>query len=224
MRGKIVAAVVATFLVAWSGTSSAQGRISAGGEFGTLGFGVDGAFRVNDWLWLRGNANFGSFDLPEIMTSATSYGGIGYDFEADLMTVGVLADFYPLGTGSGLSFSAGVYHNGNEFALLASPQSSITVGGTTYTPAQIGTLRAETTFEEFAPYLGVGFENSFLIGLPVEFFARAGVLFQGSPSVTMTSTGSVTVTDLLAEANDLEDSLSNLEFYPVLSLGVLIRF
>ena len=61
--------------------------------------------------------------------------------------------------------------------------------------------------------------------LPVSFFITAGVLFQGSPSVTLTeSTGLVPQGDLDAEAAQIEDDASNYEYYPVVALGLTISF
>lgn len=205
-------------------TSAADGFAFDAG-FGMMGLGVSGSYALTDRLSIRGNVNFGEYDMPDILVLASTFNGISYDYEVDLLTAGILADFYPFGGGSGLSFTAGVYHNSNEFALLSTPVVGMSIGGTPYTAAEIGTLRADTGFQDFAPYLGIGFDDDFVFGLPIYYFVRLGILFQGNPNVVMTASGGgIAANDLATEARELEDALTILEYYPVFSTGLMVRF
>lgn len=204
------------------------GRHSVGIGTGTLGIGFDATIRMNDMLAIRANANLGYFELPDFLVVASRINGKDYDFKADLASGGLLVDLYPAGGAterSGLVVSGGVYLSGNEFILAYTPDSGTDIGGTSYTPGQVGTLSSTVGFRSFAPYLGVGFTDTLGESARMSFFVRGGVLFQGPPSVTMTSSaGFVANGDLAAEAAVLETKLGFLEFYPAISAGVAFRF
>jgi hypothetical protein len=52
-----------------------------------------------------------------------------------------------------------------------------------------------------------------------------GAFYQGSPDVFLTeSTGTVSAADLAAEAAQIEDDLSDLKFFPVVTVGIHVRF
>jgi len=76
-----------------------------------------------------------------------------------------------------------------------------------------------------APYLGLGYDGTFQGFVPVSFFFTGGVMFQGSPSVTVTeSTGLISAADLAAEAAQIENDSSSLQYYPVFAVGMTISF
>lgn len=57
------------------------------------------------------------------------------------------------------------------------------------------------------------------------FAVELGVLFQGAPNVTLTSTNpSVRQNDLDTEARQIEEDLSTLKTYPVVSFGLSYQF
>lgn len=205
---------------------AAADGLAVGGQIGTLGLGVNVAKEVNSFLALRVNANAGTFTMPSFGLYDTGFGGINYDVEADLKTIGLLADFHPLGVspiGDGLVVTGGVYYNKNEFSASTGPVTADVGPITGVAVDLLGTI----SFDEFAPYLGVGYDGTFHSILPVAFFARAGVLFQGSPSVALADIsggGLVSQANLDAEAAQIEADLSNYEFYPVLTVGLSIGF
>ncbi len=204
-----------------------DGSLSGGLGFGTLGAGIDAGYAISDRWMLRGNANFGSFTMPDVIVAASTVNGFTYDYRADMATVGLLADFYPFGgaRGGGLALTAGFYYNGNDFLMTSTPLIGMSVGGTPYAAPDIGTLSADTDFRAFAPYLGIGFDDSIFYGVPVYYYFRAGILFQGNPNITMTASGGgVAADDLAREAKELEDALTLLEYYPVFSTGFMVKF
>ena len=212
--------------LAGTAAPAAADGLAVGAGVGTLGFGVHAAKEVNSFLALRLNANVGTFTVPNMGLFATDFGGISYDVEADLKTVGLLADFHPLGVspiGDGFVVTGGVYYNKNEINATTGPVS-VDVGGSGIVAVN---LVGNISFDEFAPYLAVGYDGTFHSILPVAFFARAGVLFQGSPSVSLTDisgSGFVNQTQLNTEAAQIEADLSNYEYYPVLTVGLSISF
>lgn len=234
MRSRSKALLVAAILVC-SGTAHAQSisdenPFGIGLSTGVLGTGIDVSYAYTDRFSLRANANYGRYEFPEILSLATNIAGIPYDYDLRLLTVGLLADYEVFSSrrpGNSVTLTGGVYYNENRFGLTATPFSgNLTIGGTSYTPAQVGTLTADLDLERrFSPYIGVGAETNFFTGLPISVFSRAGLLFQGNIDATVAASGGgVSGADLAAEQADLEDSLGFLEVLPVFWIGATVRF
>jgi hypothetical protein len=84
-----------------------------------------------------------------------------------------------------------VLYNNNELKLTGKPSagSTYTINGVTYTAAQVGTLTGTLTFNKTAPYLGLGWGNR--PGSKLGLSADIGALYQGSPKLSLSATGSV---------------------------------
>src|SRR5262245_3639613 len=108
---------------------------------GSLGVGPQLALRANSHVGVRLNAGFLSMSRDERIDQ------IDYDGDLDLNSFGAMLDWYP--TGGGLRVSLGGRVNNNEVALVGRPGTSVTVGDTTYSPQQIGTLSGTVTVDEF---------------------------------------------------------------------------
>lgn len=235
MRGFLITVTVLAGMTVVTAPALAEGKAFSVGV-GSLGIGIDGAFAVNDAVAIRANANWGRYEVPDFMVVAGAFEGINLNYDAEMLSVGLIADLYLGGgaPGRGFAVSAGLYYNGNKFVYNDLFTVGTTIGSTPYTPAEIGILNAEVDFRPVAPYLGIGYENIFfeeIVGgtryveaIPIAYFVRLGILFQGRPSVTLTSTGTVTAADLAIEARELEDDFAYFKAYPVLSAGVSVRF
>lgn len=225
MRKFLSIIAVSLGLAAFTGPARADIAIGAG--VGTLGYGVHVAASMTDFIAVRFNANFGEMDVPGAGLLSSSLGGIDYDIDASFATYGLIADFHPLALspiGAGFVLSGGIYYNNNEFDFTASPTVSVDIGGETLTAGNriIGKMSFDT---EWAPYLGLGYDGTFQGFVPVSFFLTGGVLFQGSPSVSLTETsGFISAAALAAEAQQIEDDASSFEYYPVLAVGLTISF
>lgn len=210
-----------------AGTPAQADGFAVGAGVSTLGYGVHAATEVNSFLALRLNGNFGDFDVPDFGLVGDSLGGISYDIDANMRSIGLLADFHPLGLspiGGGFVLTGGMYYNQNEFDFTADAPAGTVIGGA---PLPVGaTVISNMSFDrKYAPYLGLGYDGTFQGVLPVSFFATAGVLFQGGPSVALTeSSGLIPQADLDAEAAQIEDDASNFEYYPVVAIGLTISF
>lgn len=220
--------VIAISLGLASVTAPAKADIAAGVGVSTLGYGLHAATSITDFIAIRANVNFGDMDVPGIGLIGSTMGGIDYDLDASFGTYGLLADFHPMALspiGAGLVVSGGIYYNNNKFTLTADPLADFQIGGTTLTGGSARIISEFSFDSKWAPYLGLGYDGTFQGFVPVSFFLTGGVMFQGSPSVTVTeSTGSVSLADLAAEAAQIEDSSSSLQYYPVIAMGVTISF
>ena len=105
------------------------------------------------------------------------------------------------------------------------------IGGVPFTSDDIGTLQSVTSFDETAPYLGVGYDFEMFgkVGLNFDF----GVLWQGEPSVTLEATGFDSATPevqallgpaLEAERLEIEDEAHDYKAWPVVSLSFVYNF
>ncbi len=231
MKMRKIISIIAVSLGLASFTAPARADVAVGVGVGTLGYGVHASTSLTDFIAIRFNANFGDIDVPGAELLGDSFGGIDYDVDASFGSYGLIADFHPLALspiGAGFVLSGGMYYNKNEFDFTADPATDVSIGGTTL-PGGTARIIGQMSFDtEWAPYLGLGYDGTFQGFVPVSFFITGGVLFQGSPSVNLTTTdagfNAAFAAELAAEAAQLEDDASSFEYYPVFAVGMTISF
>lgn len=189
------------------------------GKLGALGLGVEYTYDVNERLSVRAGLNGSDigFDAEE--------SGIDYDFNLDWDSIALGVDFHPLGTP--LRVSAGLLLNDNELNAVSRAADDVTVGGSTYTPEEVGTLRGVVEFDDTAPYAGVGWDWSRSRAFGISF--DLGVVSQGSPAVSLAADGGLAEDpmfedDIRAEERELQKSLDDFDLMPYASLGFVFRF
>lgn len=195
-------------------------RWSVGVTGGTLGVGPQVALRPTPHFGLRANAGFLSVSRDEEVDD------INYDGELDLNSYGAMLDWFP--TGGGLRISLGGRVNNTEIDLVGRPTTNVTVGNTTYTPQQIGTLAGTVTTDDFAPMLTIGYGGTLAEGFTIG--AELGVLWQGEPEIDdlrgtgLLANASQFQADLEREEREIEDDLSDYDLWPILQIEFLYRF
>jgi hypothetical protein len=142
--------------------------------------------------------------------------------DIDLSNVSLLLDWHAFD--GAFRFSGGIMSN-NSKAKGTAPEANYDIGGGSYT---VG-LETEVEFKNKpAPYLGIGWGNAVGKDKRWVFSADLGVLFQGSPDVTLTPTGSgasgVNPDDIAREEARIEDDLSKFQYYPVATVGISYHF
>lgn len=190
-----------------------------GAKVGTLGLGLEATWRPIRWMDLRVGGN--AFDYSE----SGSQAGINYDADLKLSTYYLSGNLrFPV---SPFRLTAGVYSNQNTIEMVSLDSQTFNVGGTVFTAADVGTLRADASFDSTSPYIGAGFDFTVLgkLGLNLDF----GVLWQGDPKVTLTSDGlladdPIFQQQLEIERQELEDKVEPLKAYPVVSMGFNVNF
>jgi hypothetical protein len=192
-----------------------------GAKAGTLGLGGDLTTDILPGLNLRGGVQWLSLNLD------AEFEDIDYSVDVDFLNPLLLLDWYPFG--GSFRLSGGVLFNQSDVNLRATPSAPVQIGGTTYTPAEVGTLRGQSDFNPIAPYVGIGWGNvvgrSKRLGLAMDL----GVAFIGSPGVNLSANGLLASdptfqAHLAQEEEDIEDDLSDFKFYPVLSLTLYYCF
>jgi hypothetical protein len=197
----------------------AEGQ-AIGLKAGALGLGVEYTYQLNDRVAFRGGLNGSQvgFDSEE--------SGIEYDFDIVWDSLSVAVDFHPLK--SALRLTGGLLKNDNRLEAVSRPTSNVTIGDTTYTPSQVGTLNGLVGFDGTAPFVGIGWDwsrSKRIFGMSLDL----GVLSQGAPSVSLRGNGTLFgdpafEADIDAETAELRDSLDDLDLVPYLTVGFVFRF
>jgi hypothetical protein len=206
---------VASVAVAQAAPEGGHVAISAG----TLGIGPEVGYRFGTF-GVRGSATFFSFSKD------VDSDDINYDGKLKLKSYGASVDIYP--SSGGFRISPGARISRNRVELVATPTAAVEIGGTTYTPAQVGTISGEVRGKNFSPTLTVGYGNDG--GTGFYFGADAGALFQGSPRVRQLKTTGLLATDatfqanLLKERQSIEHDIGRFKVYPILQLALGYRF
>lgn len=197
--------LMAAMMAAISAPAFAGTDIEA--HISTLGYGLGLGFQATDSVVAR--VGFNQFSKTYTTTSGT----VNYNGNLKLSSVDLLADWHLFGGVTHLT--AGLVYNNNKVEMTSVGQ--YTLNGNNYN----GTLNSSVTFNKVAPYLGFGWsgqpKNSGL-----SFNSDFGVLFQGKPKASVSGSGN-TAADATAQA-DLENSLKNFRYYPVISVGIAYAF
>lgn len=213
----LVAILMTLFL---SAVCFAEGT-GVGLKVGTLGLGADLTLELTQEVNARLGVNYLDYDYDGEESD------VDYEFEMDLFSLSALLDWHP--GGGTFRFSGGVFYNGNDISGDGTVKEPTEIGDIEFTPTQIGTLTAAVDFNEFAPYIGLGWGNAAKDNGSVSFSCDFGVLFQGKPELDLSSNGTLSsnpifLNELAKEEADVQDELDWFQFYPVITLGINILF
>ncbi len=212
-------------------------KVGIGLVFGTLGLGGQGAVGLNRKLDVRGELNFFRISRNTVRN------GITYDASIHLGNVGLLLDWFPWANGFHLSPGLLVY-NGNKITGGASVTGGqvFTLNGVPYFSSTTNPVTGSATIglNKVAPEILFGWGTLLPRTRHVSFIFDAGVLFWGSPNVTMNLTGDVcdfgetncraissdpTVqANIKAQEAKYSSDASSYKVFPVIQFGVGYRF
>jgi hypothetical protein len=160
---------------------------------------------------------------------------VDYDGRLKLRTITGLLDWYVFQ--GGFHLTAGVAGNGTKLDVVGQPnQGSYTINGTTYASSQLGSLSGELKFgNSVAPYVGLGWGNPAGENGRIHFLFDVGAIYGGAPTVSLTAqcgpaapSGSALCNQIQANVATEEQKLVSkadiLRWYPMVSLGVAVRF
>lgn len=193
----------------------ARAEFGIGINVGNLGFGFEARQVLSPSLDLR----FGFAGLK--YSTSFEYDDIDFDIDQSMAVPEVKLDWRP---GAGIfRLTGGVsyYNEVSTVKLVPEAGATYTIGNTDYSAAAIGSLNGKVSYHVIAPYLGVGWD--FLrkqkdIGFTVDI----GAYYRNRPDVWLSSTGSVSSSDLRLEENNIEGDAWTV--YPAIKLGMLFRF
>lgn len=213
-------AFTALIVAAAAFTPMMAGAQSIGIAAGTQGGGLEVGMDISDMLAVRVNGNYFS------ISRGVNGEDVDYDGDLRLMSFGLLGDLYLFE--SSFRLTAGGYLNRNKIDLTATPTSSVEIGGTMYSPAQLGNLQGGARFRDFAPYAGLGYTSN-RDDTGFRFVFDAGVMFQGGSNVFLNATGPANgilgfAADLERERADIKNDVDDFRYYPVLKVGLAYAF
>ena len=203
-----------------TGANAFATDFSVGPTISTLGLGLEGNYQVLPQIGVRGGFNM--FSMGGITVKGS---GVSYQGDINLRSFGATVDVYPLAGVpllNGFRGSLGLRYNGNSFDVTATPASSVKIGNSTYTPAQIGTIKGTIDYMPVNPYFGIGYSTNLLGTLYLNL--DAGALYQGTSNVKLSSTGMISQGDVNAEAAKIKSNVDYFQFYPVVAITALYRF
>jgi hypothetical protein len=234
-----VSALLVLSSAALGQSDSALGSVGVGVKVSTLGVGAEVATSVLQRVNLRAGFNVLGYSTD------FSKDGIPYDGHLNFKTVEGHIDIFPFGGKFHVSPGFLAYLDDPIKATAFVPGSqSFTLGGVAfYSDTAVPTTSAgKIDFNQAAPMLTVGWGNlvprrhNKHFSFPVEL----GVAFQGSPKATLNLAGNVCTspgtncspaassplvqTQVIAEQNKINNSVSFFQAYPIISLGFGYKF
>jgi len=217
MRMYRTAGSVAALLVLATTTLTGQAGVGLAVHAGTLGLGADLATSVTRGVGLRVGGNFMPVDFDVTESDI--------NFTIDLPSPQFTA-ILDLVTPIGFRVSAGALYTSSNIEVTGNLNAPVDVGGTIYTPTQIGNLRGVFVTNDLSPYVGIGWGNPGRSR--VGFFLDLGVAFQGSPEVQLSADGTVSSSPLFqsnlrTEEQNIQNDLDPFQYYPVISIGLSFR-
>lgn len=203
-------------------TAAREMHVSAALVVGTLGIGPEVGLRFSDHLGVRANATFLG------VNASPSSDDIEYDAKLKLKSYGAMVDLYPFGGKFRISGGARINRNRASLDANLTGETTIDVGDTTYTAAQVGTLSGRARVKKFAPALTLGWAGSNRRGFFLGF--EAGALFQGAVRIReFTATGTLRndpnfKASLERERVSLQKDVDDYKVYPILMSSIGFRF
>jgi hypothetical protein len=221
--GKFIAALIVFLSVLGPARAIAQTTgFTLGPSIGSDGVGADAFYKFNPLFVARGGFRYASFDISREIDD------IDYDLDVGFTSGVVALDIHP--AANGFRLSGGVYVGDRTLGLAATPASPVEIGDQVFTPQEVGVITGTADWNSAAPFLGLGFNNGAYALKRVGFQAMIGAMYMGSPDVALASTGGILSNDplfqaeLAEEQDRLADDLDDIQFYPVLNIGLTVRF
>lgn len=218
MRGLVISGALAA---CFSTSVHAVGITVDGGTTGV------GAHLVLPLVDHKLNARIGMNTLSYTYDGDTS--DVTYQFKLKLQTYDALFDYYPFGGAFRLTMGAVV----NTSRVDANVKSKdLELNGHSYQSSEVGNLYGRIDFKKYVPYVGLGWGNATAPNKGWGLTSDIGVIFQGSPQSSVYSSGchvseaicSQFETDLQEENRQFQKKSKNLEYYPVIRVGITYKF
>lgn len=208
--------------------TAAHAEVDVAGSVGTTGVGFHATVPISESV----NARLGLGYLDYNYRGSTR--DLNYDLDLKTNTYDALLDWYP-DKESTFRITGGLSYNGNKIDVRALPNAtgSYTIQGNSYDAASVGKVSGKVDFNKVAPYLGIGWGRpSSATEKGWSFSTDLGVLIQGSPKTSLSSTGctaaaavcSQFASDVARENAALQEEVGKFKIYPVLRVGISYRF
>jgi hypothetical protein len=216
-------------LAASPATSAASPDFAVAVRAGTPGVGLDLDLGISPSFGMR--LGFAGFNINHTVDTSD----VDYDGRLKLRTITGLLDWYVFQ--GAFHLTAGVAGNGTKLDVVGEPsQGSYTINGTTYSSSQLGSLSGQLKFgNSVSPYVGFGWGNPAGENGRLHFLFDVGALYGGTPTVSLTANCGPAAPPGSALCNEIQSNVATeeqklvskadiLRWYPVVSLGIAVRF
>lgn len=209
---------------------SASAAVGVGLRGGTLGYGLDFDVGMTEKLTLRLAYNHLNYSRTINDTN------VRYDGTLKIDSFSGFLDWHVFGGGFRLSLGAVGAGPKIEVDGTPAPGQSVDINGTSYDRSELGSLRGTLKIgNTVAPYIGLGYGNIVSEKHRVTFLFDLGAIYGGRPNVNLTATCGPAISgnaaacaqlqrDVQAEIDKLKTNASGIEWYPVINIGLGIRF
>jgi len=204
-------------------------RHALGLNVGAQGFGADYAFKINHAVSVRLRG----------MTLNTGLSDVNYEIDGQNVLVDasisqqqidLIFDFYPSKNSSFKFMVGGSYFLSNTANIDIRLSDTLFIGDDgpdpdnrgdfVFYPDDIGGIGLEATWNQFAPYIGIGFGRA-VPKKRVGFGIELGTFYTGNIALNSSESGLMDVSE--AEEAELEENLSSFNWYPQLNLRLAIK-
>ncbi len=210
--------------------------VAFGIRAGSLGAGAEIATPLSRTLNLRASVNYMSFRY------SFRIDGINYYTRADFRSGQVGIDWFPFHGGFHISPGYMYFNTGLAGAAKVTPGQSFVLDSTTYINSvddPVGGAASITYSQHYAPVLMFGFSNIIPrtgghFSMPFEFgaaYTHAPVMAVDLAGTACTNQGCFnagndpdTQANLKREVNELNESVSKVPVFPIVTLGIAVRF
>jgi len=208
-------------------TEHANADVGMGIRVSTFGFTGDVDFTATPWATIRVGYHGLNYSREYNETSVL------YSGKVTINAASAIADWNVFR--GGFHLSLGAVSNGPKIDVIGMPTNgTYTINGTTYQASDVGSLSGRVNVgKSMASYVGFGWGNPASEKSRVTFLLDAGAIHTGTISATLNVTCNPALpiqtcdqltSDAMAEKTKLEDKASKYRWYPVISLGIGIRF
>jgi hypothetical protein len=202
-------------------SAAEAGGVALSARASTLGLGLELTAGLADKVNVRLGGN--TFSFGRTFTEDSDE----FDLDLKLRSFTALLDIHPFG--GGFRLSGGFVANNNEASLTGQATDSYDIGDSSYSASDVGALTGIVDTKKGAAYAGIGFGNAVREGRKLGVVFDTGVVFQGSPNVTLRANGPIAgnpgfQADLRQEELSIEDDARQFRYYPVLSFGISYKF
>jgi len=204
-------------------TKPADGKVALSVDAGTLGYGATGWFTLSPAFTVSAGYNFFSYTASDIDGDSTTFTA-----KLKLSNVPIILNWHPFkGTFrvfGGLDLADNKIDITGQFA-----GTTIEIGDSTYTKAQVGDLIGNVKIAKGASGLvGIGWSKT-TNKKGFGGFLDLGVVFSGSAKISLVATGPINSNptfqaDVAKEIKDVQDSADKYKIYPLMRFGLLYRF
>jgi hypothetical protein len=198
-------------------------RFAIGLTAGSDGIGGDLQYSLNRYLVLRGRGTW----LEATYTGNSN--SLHYSGRFDLSEGGGFVDIHPFA--NAFTLSVGAVSGPRRVDLSASYRTGVSYEGQTLTPVQLGTVGGAATLSSTAPFVGLGFDNTFTTRSRIGFKLLAGVAFSRQLQVQLHPTSGLATVypqiiepDLVQTEQEIRKDGDILTTYPQVSAGLTFKF